>query len=43
MDPEIDKVGRSYDKIGVGYVEKFKRRCGRIDLGFRVLSFPHKR
>jgi hypothetical protein len=43
MDSEIDEIGRSDDKIGIGYIEGFKWRYGRIDLGLGVLSFPYER
>jgi hypothetical protein len=42
MDPEIDKVRRSDYKIGIGYIEEFKWRCGWMDLDFRVVLFPHE-
>jgi hypothetical protein len=42
MDPEIDEVGRSDYKTGVGYVEGLNWRCGRIDLGLMILQILHE-
>jgi hypothetical protein len=41
MYTEVDKVGRSNDNIRVGYVQGLKR-CGRIDLGLRILSLLYE-
>jgi hypothetical protein len=43
MDPEIDEVGRSDYKIGVGHVKEFKWECGGVVWGLGVLMFPYER